>query len=257
MLLSSMSASAPLLASRLVAASLILAATGPTQAAEAPHGQCNLPRMAATCQQHKPPALETSGTRASYCGNVCVKQMVMCADDMRLGALLGNPRRVGTFKEMAKLCDSKRGRSSRPGDGKCSILDIAAYHKQLDQLHRTPSCNSAMTRELFDCVDDPFLKGQRQEIVRMMDSCSTGPPNLPGDGRCSIMSIAKYQSAGDVVSCQPGRGCDAKRDCRSRTVQEMIDCIDDPLMASQRTGIMRFKRRCGSYRHANGGDGGH
>ena len=114
-----------------------------------------------------------------------------------------------------------------------SVLDIAKYHEQLDQLHRTPSCTSSMTRELFDCVDDPFLKAQRPEILQMRKECS-GPPNRPGDGHCPIMSLAQYQRDSK----------DDGRDCRSKAVREMLDCVDDPLVASQRSGILRLQRRC-------------
>lgn len=198
-------------------------------ASETPPQKCDIIRMAQQCQLHRPPKLEVQGTRESYCHNSCVVEMMLCSNDSRLLLILRTAERVTTFKEMAQVCTVKQGVA---GDGSCDVLDIAKYHEQLDQLHQVPSCTSQMTKELFDCKDDPMMSSQRAEILRMQKACAS--PNKPGDGRCTVMAIAIYKK-------EPG---DTERGCRSKTIQEMIDCIDDPMMANQRSAIARFKAHC-------------
>jgi hypothetical protein len=192
-----------------------------------PPARCDLLRMGQMCQSHPPPKQDA----VNFCANPCVKESVACAGDRQLGRILSVQRLVALTK-LANMCNEE-SKGGRAGDGICQSAMIAKYHSQLDAQGKTPECGSDLTRELFDCVDNPMFAATRREILTMRAACRPGFQNKPGDGVCDVMAVANYNHAAP-----------AQRRCDSPALKEMMDCIDDPLMAKERPLILQERQFC-------------
>lgn len=80
-------------------------------------------------------------------------------------------------------------------------------------------CNDAVTKELFDCVDNPLLEKERTKILEMRHDCQPGSSGgRAGDGKCDFLAISKYEKEQKASGKEP--------DCGSNEVKEEFDCID-------------------------------
>ena len=90
---------------------------------------------------------------------------------------------------------------------------------------------------MFDCVDNPEMKAERDNILKMKRDCEHQGASRPGDGKCDILAIVKYardRKEGQDVNCG------------SNEVKEEIDCIDHPLLKDKRNDILVLKELCKS-----------
>ena len=131
------------------------------------------------------------------------------------------------------------------GDGRCN-LDLVASACQLNPslaCGRDMSCVCALdcTQEMLDCLDSPALADDRASLQATDHSCrELGMRNGPigaGNGQCRLASAQDF--------C---RGFDPEFEdasvCNHPCVQEMIDCIDSPVLANSRDAVELMRDTC-------------
>lgn len=223
-----------------------------------PSGQaCNLYALPTLCASMN---IAPDASPQQICMQPCVKAMLSCASSPFLSTVLGGAgKEIG---QMTKLCS---GAGGKPGDGQCSLLDVAAYSKQEDARRLAgktgpPDCKSKLTQEMFDCVNNPIIKSKdRANILQFKAMCSTqSAGSSAGDGKCNIMDIAAYSREDDAwKKAHPNQKQDPAQMCKSKLVQELMDCIDNPLLAKQAADLRKLKLLCtaGASGTGKAGDG--
>jgi len=191
---------------------------------------CHMEEMGKTCASHPPSKLDDKDP-TKICKNPCIDAMMRCSSDATFVAAVG-AKAAASMETMKSMCNAGKGHA---GDGTCNILEIPAYQDQLKG--RKPGCNDAVTKELFDCVDNPLLEKERTKILEMRHDCQPGSSGgRAGDGKCDFLAISKYEKEQKASGKEP--------DCGSNEVKEEFDCIDDPLMKHRREEIMALRRLC-------------
>ena len=190
------------------------------------------------------------------CNNAVVQEMLDCQDD---------PLFADSADDLAPidaLCSSMNsgGDAGSPGDGTCQVAQVVAYTQDPDM---SPDmcggdlmclCNNAAIKEMMDCRDDPsaaiFLEGSTDELTDLMTSCAaiTGPGGVegsPGDHVCNEMSASMLCDDSTLDMASSG-GMTGAEICSHPCAQEMIDCIDSPLLAENRALIASLQQVCSS-----------
>lgn len=190
---------------------------------------CDIKAMEQTCARHAPNKKDDKDP-TKLCHNPCVDAMTKCASDPKFEKMVGKST-AAQMQTLSSMCASGTGHA---GDGTCNVLEIPHYAEELHG--RKPDCNSDLEKEMFDCVDNPLLKKERQKILTVRAECQHEGNGHAGDGKCDILAIAKYEKQ------RKETGKDA--DCGSNEVKEEFDCIDDPTLAHMKDELLALRKLC-------------
>merc|ERR1711871_1825806 len=114
-------------------------------------------------------------------------------------------------------------------------------------------CDNTCMHNLFLCQDNPMLPaifGPRMVAYLPGLQAMCVPPveaNGGGDGVCNLNSLQRCVAGGRRLDAECGTGPqDPQCTCGTDCVQEYIDCIDSPVLASSRPDIVLTQQLCAS-----------
>jgi hypothetical protein len=193
--------------------------------------------------------LDASDT-AAVCANACIQQIFPCSDNPMLALTMG-PEAAASFAMLDGMCNGGEG-GTGPGDGICEIGGFMAM--SADPAMSPDACgqdfmcmcNNGMVQEMIDCVDDPMMADNHDDIVAMDQSCTSMTAGSdgtgPGDGICEMANVMNMMSDPrmDPDTC----GDDTMCLCNNAMIQEMMDCQDNPMFAEDHDEIAQLESAC-------------
>jgi len=188
------------------------------------------------------------------CNNAVVQEMLDCQDDPIFA------ESADSIAPMEALCAgiNTGGDAGSPGDGVCQISQVVAFSQDPAMDPDTCGgdlmclCNNAVIKEMMDCRDDPsaaiFLEGAEDEMADLSTSCMaiTGPGGVEGsagDHVCSELSASMLCDDGTLDMASSGEMSGTEM-CSHPCAQEMMDCVDSPLLAENRDMIVGLQQVC-------------
>ena len=203
-------------------------------------GVCDMKTAMSTCQASGVPSGATS--IAAMCVDPCLVRLIPCAHDPTLLAAMGAGE-AATLAQLQTACgaqDTVGGNT--PGDGRCSVADLQSFCSAHPSSGiAADECASTCTLEMLDCASDPaaaaYLDPARVQELQHVCHSSTGDTG-PGDGTCNLVAAGNLCGPNDMETSDPATFC------QHACVREMIDCIDDPSLQSQRATIANMQSLC-------------
>ena len=209
--------------------------------------RCDMASLVTTCQNVQIEALD--------CQSSCLRRMSLCRDDPRLSSVLG-PHAPAQLDLMQMRCTPD---VNPAGDGRCDLdyllhdchlpLDAGCDHGDVVCM-----CTRDCIKEYMDCVDNPRMHNQRDDILLTIGLCHPNDPlagggaQFAGDGRCNVLSANELCDGGALSGIDPSTGerMGGKELCASPCVREMLDCADSPALASQHRQVSLWQSYCGT-----------
>ena len=189
------------------------------------------------------------------CSNGLTQEMLDCKDDP---VFADSRDQIAPIEALCAGVLAGAG-SGGPGDGVC---DIAAVVHLAQDPTMDPStcggdlmclCNNAVLKEMFDCQDDPsaaiFLADSADQLRDLHGTCAAVATDetagVAGDHVCNELSASMLCDEGTLALATSGTMSGAEM-CSHPCAQEMIDCIDSPLLAENRAAILHLAQVCSS-----------
>ena len=190
---------------------------------------------------------------AAMCANECFSNMFPCANDPMLAMTMG-PDMVTALPQLEAMCVVDPA-ATGPGDGVCEMGALIAFSQDgsMEACNNDPvcTCTNPGVQEMMDCIDNPVLADNHDQLVMMQTQCAlinnhsgaAGGTAGAGDNVCneaSAMQLCDEQATADMTA---GTGAEM---CTHPCTQEMIDCIDSPMLADDRTMVLGLQQMCSS-----------
>lgn len=209
---------------------------------------CDMTSLVTTCA--------TAQIDALGCEDPCLHSMSLCRGDPTLSSVLG-PHAPAQLDLMEVRCDATLD-DNPAGDGQCDLHDLLSCGIPLDagcaRGDVVCMCTRDCIKEYMDCVDNPRMHAQRNDILLTIGLCRPDDPlagsgaQFAGDGRCNVLSANHLCEGSALAAIDPttGEHMGGKEMCESPCVQEMLDCADSPALAPQHRQVALWQSYCGT-----------